>query len=127
MTTPPLPTWLTPDTLATDGTTIFAVARVQQAKPPDSGLYLAAADNSRYPLAQCKQATLADLTEAKTFIDASGQACAISYQGGLVTLNNGTTRRYVQLPAEAAIVAEAARKFAAAFDGAIVEDWDYAA
>ncbi|MBD1918907.1 MULTISPECIES: hypothetical protein [Cyanophyceae] len=123
MTTPTLPTWLTPGILATDGTTIFAVARVQQAKPPANGLYLAAADNSRYPLTQCKQATLADLTDAAVFIDASGQACTISYQDGLVTLDDGTTRRYVQLPAEAAIVAEAARNFAAAFDGEIVEDW----
>lgn len=127
MTTPPLPPWLTPGILATNGPTVFAVARVQQAQPPASGLYLVAADNSRYPLPQCKQATLADLTEATAFIDASGCACTISYRDGLVTLDNGSDRCYVRLPAEAAIVAEAARSLAAAFDGEIVEDWDYAA
>ncbi|NER82275.1 MAG: hypothetical protein F6K42_22470 [Leptolyngbya sp. SIO1D8] len=115
---PSLPEWLVPDVLACDGLTIFAVDRVQQAKPPQSGVVLMAGDGSRYPLEQCHKAGLGDLLSSKSFIDGFGKAVSIRIEHDLVVLSDRirTAKVHLQPPDAAAL------SLAGAFEGSDILD-----
>lgn len=120
-----LPTWLTPGTLAACDSTLFAVAKVQRAKPPAKDVVLVAANGDRFPLALCCQAHLLTLAKACRFIDAAGTEVALSVVGDRVIISDLAFNeiRRVCIPGltEAADVDAAAQSFARAFNGVIVE------
>ncbi|MBE7384450.1 MAG: hypothetical protein F6J95_023925 [Leptolyngbya sp. SIO1E4] len=116
----PLPGWLTPGTFVSDGSTIFAVDRVQQAKPPNRSISLLAGDGSRYPLQQCHRASLGDLINGQRFIDRFGKAVFMSLKGNLVTLSDGSKTAKVQLWLGG--IDAAALSLARAFEGSEILD-----
>lgn len=123
-----LPDWLTQGTFATDGMTVFAVAKVQKAQPPRKDLVLVDSRDQRYSLPQCNKAALSALPQASRFVDPYGHEWALSLVGDIALIGNTALNeiRRVRLSGlrNAVSVDAAAKAIAQAFDGAIVEDWD---
>ena len=119
-----LPAWLARGVFAFDGSTIFAVDRVQQAKPPNKGTSLLAGDGSRRSLGSCRKAAMGDLLKAQVFIDQFGKTCRVSFEGSVVTLSDSVSTAKVRIPQAETEFDKAVLSFVKAFDGEIVEDWE---
>ncbi|MEO0533300.1 MAG: hypothetical protein AAF215_05485 [Cyanobacteria bacterium P01_A01_bin.123] len=120
-----LPTWLKPGVLAVSGSAIFAVSKVRKTKPPQTpSVHLVAANDTDYPLAQCRIATLTDLSNCTRYIGEDGTCWLLSLQGNIVTLARGEQIYRVKLPSEGMEFAQSVASFANAFDGEVVSDWE---
>ncbi|MEM6433226.1 MAG: hypothetical protein AAF773_05120 [Cyanobacteria bacterium P01_D01_bin.115] len=120
------PDWLTQGTFATDGFTVFAVVKLQQAQPPAKGLALVAGNGERFELGRCRLATMSDLPSAGRFIEAQGFEAVLSVVNdlALISARDMAVVRRVRLPGlfDATTVREAAVRFAEFFDGEVVQD-----
>lgn len=122
MTTPEtLPAWLTPGTFARCGTTLFQVAAVKRSS---AGTLHLSDGVDLHLLSACHPASVTDLTRCHVFV-ANGLTLGLVQSGDLVTITHGDYRGVVRIAG--ADVAEVARRFADAFDGAIVEGYSDAA
>jgi len=120
MTTTTLPDWLTPQTFARCGNTLFQVAAVKRSS---TGTLHLDDGTDLHLLSQCHPATIADLNRCHVVV-VDGLTLGLVQSGDLVTLTHGTLRATVRIAG--ADIAQVAAEFARAFDGVVVEA-DYAA